>query len=49
MSRPKLTNLEKKVKVSITISRKISDSLSELTNNKSALIEKLLTEYVKNN
>ena len=45
MSRPKLKENDKKVKVSVTLSRKVNDDLELLTNNKSKLIEELIINH----
>ena len=42
MSRPKLKESDKKVKLSITISREINKRLEKLTKNKSNFIEELI-------
>lgn len=45
MSRPKLFEQDKKIKLSVTISRETNKILETLTNNKSKFIEKIITEY----
>lgn len=45
MGRPKIKPEEKKIQLGITISREINRKIEDETSNKSALIEKLLTEY----
>jgi len=47
MSRPKLKELDKKVKLSITISRQINTKLENLTKNKSNFIEELIKNFKK--
>lgn len=42
MPRPKLKNEDKKIKVSITLSKEINNKLEKLTNNKSNFIEDLI-------
>ena len=42
MSRPKLIDSDKKIKLSITISKDSNNILNELTNNKSKFIEELI-------
>lgn len=47
MSRKKLPIKELKVKISITISRELNDSLELLSNNKSKYIEGLIMKDIK--
>lgn len=42
MPRPKIKNEDKKIKVSITLSKEINNKLEKLTNNKSNFIEDLI-------
>lgn len=49
MSKKKLPKLEKKVKLSITISNDLNQKLIALTNNKSKFIEALLVAELSNN
>jgi protein tyrosine/serine phosphatase len=42
MSRPRLTEQDKKIKLSITISRESNIVLEKLTNNKSKFIEEII-------
>ena len=42
MSRPKINESDKKIQLSITISREVSRKLDKLTNNKSKFIEDLI-------
>jgi hypothetical protein len=42
MARPKLLQEEKKIKLSITLSKEINLKLEKLTNNKSKFIEDLI-------
>jgi hypothetical protein len=42
MGRPKLIELDKKIKLSITISREVNKKLEKLTNNKSRFIEEMI-------
>jgi hypothetical protein len=43
--RPKLNDSEKRVKISITLSKKINEKLENDLINKSKLIDKLLSDY----
>jgi len=45
MSRPKLIEQDKKIKLSVTISRETNNKLEILTNNKSSFIDKIINEY----
>jgi len=45
MSRPKLFEQDKKIKLSVTISREANEKLELLSNNKSNFIDKIITEY----
>lgn len=45
MSRPKLIEQDKKIKLSVTISRETNNKLETLTNNKSSFIDKIISEY----
>jgi hypothetical protein len=45
MGRPKLQEKDKKTKLGITIDRELNQKIEDETSNKSALIEKILTEY----
>jgi metal-responsive CopG/Arc/MetJ family transcriptional regulator len=47
MGRPKLMEEDKKIKLSITISRDLLDKINNLTKNKSVFIETLIKKYVK--
>jgi hypothetical protein len=38
---------DKKIKLSITLSKEVYDSLDDITSNKSGYIEKMLTEKLK--
>jgi hypothetical protein len=49
MGRPKLKQNDKKIKLSITIDCNLNNKLSEITNNKSKLIELLIFNYIKYN
>lgn len=46
--RPKLNNSEKRIKISITLSKKINEKLENDLINKSKLIDKLLSDYYDN-
>jgi hypothetical protein len=46
--RPKLNDLEKRIKISITLSKKINEKLENDLINKSKLIDKLLSDYYDN-
>jgi hypothetical protein len=48
MSRPKLKQEDKKIKVSITINRETNQKLEKITNNKSSFIEKLIINFIDN-
>jgi hypothetical protein len=48
MSRPKLIELDKKIKLSITISREVNKKLEKLTNNKSKFIEEIIIRHETN-
>ena len=45
MSRPKLKEEDKKIRLGVTISRELYKKIDSETNNKSEFIEKLLTKY----
>jgi hypothetical protein len=45
MSRPKLKEEDKKIRLGVTISRELYKKIDLETNNKSEFIEKLLTKY----
>lgn len=47
MARPKLPEIDRKIKVSITLSRSANSKLKSSTNNKSKLIEELIIRYLK--
>jgi hypothetical protein len=46
--RPKLNDSEKRIKISITLSKKINEKLENDLINKSKLIDKLLSDYYDN-
>ena len=46
--RPKLNDSQKRVKISITLSKKINEKLENDLINKSKLIDKLLSDYYDN-
>ena len=46
MARPKLNEEEKKVKLGITISKDLLESIEKVTNNKSKFIDSLIREYM---
>jgi metal-responsive CopG/Arc/MetJ family transcriptional regulator len=48
MGRPKLKQEDKKVKLSITLDKKINLELDVISNNKSKFIEELIINYLKN-
>jgi len=48
MARPKLKQEDKKIKVSITLSREVNNIFESLTNNKSKTIEDLILKFIKN-
>jgi len=48
MSRPKLLESEKKIKLSITISKETNIKLNKLTTNKSKFIENIINIYETN-
>jgi hypothetical protein len=48
MSRPKLLELDKKIKLSITISKEANEKLETLTNNKSKFINDMIIKYETN-
>ena len=48
MGRPKMNKNDKKVKVSITLTKETNNILEELTNNKSKTIENLIIGFFKN-
>ena len=48
MARPKLKQEDKKVKLSITLDKKINLELDVISNNKSKFIEELILNYLKN-
>lgn len=48
MSRPKLKQEDKKIKVSITINRETNQKLEKITNNKSSFIENLIINFINN-
>jgi hypothetical protein len=45
MARPKLKEEEKKIRLGVTISRRLYTKIESETNNKSEFIEKLLNKY----
>lgn len=47
--RPKLNDSQKRVKISITLSKKINEKLENDLVNKSKLIDKLLSDYYEKN
>jgi len=47
MARPKLKEEDKKIKVSITLSKKVNTILESITNNKSKTIEDLILNLIK--
>lgn len=48
MGRPKLKKEDKKIKVSITLSKEVNTILESITNNKSKTIENLILKISKN-
>ena len=48
MSRPKLYEIDKKKKLSITISKEANKKLEKLTNNKSRFIEEMIIRHETN-
>lgn len=48
MGRPKINESDKKIKISITLSKEVINILTNLTNNKSKIIEELIINYYNN-
>ena len=48
MARPKLKQEDKKIKISITLSKNINNILEKITNNKSKMIEGLIIKFYEN-
>tara|TARA_Y100000389_G_C17371096_1_gene469073 strand:+ start:77 stop:244 length:168 start_codon:yes stop_codon:yes gene_type:complete len=46
MARPKLKEEDKKVKLGITISKDLIESIEKITNNKSKFIDSIIREYI---
>ena len=49
VGRPKMKKADKRAKISVTLSKEAHDCLDKNTNNKSALIEKLILDKFSNN